>query len=107
MGKTFPLTLKERKEIKYFIDQMLSLREISQKIGRSNSCINNEVRRYGGRDKYDPIEAHKKAMDANEDRIEKLKLLNEKSCKISLEQRISNIEMQIDILITTIKELKK
>lgn len=107
MGRTFPLTLKERKEIKYFIDQMFSMHEIARKVGRSSTCILNEVRRYGGRDNYDPILAHKKAIDANELRIEKLKKFNYQYSKKSMEDRISNIEMQIDIIIQTIKELKK
>ena len=108
MGKVIPLTLNERKKIKYLIDQMVPQNQIAMKLGRASSCINTEIRRSGDRDLYDPDIAHQNARARNEKKIEALKNIYSSKKhinKIDLELRISNLEMQIEIIIEQIKEL--
>lgn len=107
MGIVFSLTLKERKQIKYCIDNMLSQKQISIKLGRASSCINKEIGRNGGRDEYNPQIAHEKSLERRLARIEKLRNNNpwHKLKKQEIEIRVSNLEMQIEIIIEQIKEL--
>ncbi len=51
------LTLEERKVIEKLLRDGLSSSFISNHLGRGKNCINLEVRRAGGRDHYEAVEA--------------------------------------------------
>lgn len=54
------LTLKDRKIIEESIKEGVSCVVISYRIGKSDSCVAKEIKRNGGKENYNAIEAHTK-----------------------------------------------
>lgn len=106
--KTF-LGLEERVKIKRYIDNGYSLFLISQCLKRSKNTIIVEVNKNGGREIYDPVAAQNNA-DLNK-KI-RLKALHkgrnsQTQGRTSFKERIANLEMQVEILTETIRNLKR
>jgi len=104
------LCLTERNTIAKMIKKGLCLSEIARNLGRGKQTIASEVSRNGGRDAYDPTEAHNKAM--------KRKLERDIKCSYSIKNRFSrpdqsiierleNLEMQVEILSEILKEVTR
>ena len=55
------LSFAERKCIAIGLDDGVSLREISRRIGRSASTVSREIKRHGGGKRYQPVEAEWRA----------------------------------------------
>lgn len=107
--KSTPLSLRERQFIEKQIKKNISLSSIGVMLKRGKNTVITEVRRYGGRDKYNANNAHKLAQEKNEERIKKTTNSLKKSSfnpYISLSEKIKILEMQIEILFDTIKEMK-
>ena len=113
-----PLTFNERCEIKKWLDRRYSCSKISKILKRGKNTVVHEVRRNGGVDNYNPVEAHNKALNRKVIRdIKCSKTIREKTSnnypsmedKISklMNDRISNLEMQVEILIDEIKRIKQ
>lgn len=98
----------ERQIIYEMIKQGQSLSDIAKHLGRGKQSIALEVRRNGGRDKYQPNRAQKLSIERKVTRDLKCshaiknRIINN-SASI---QRIENLEMQIEILVEAIKVLK-
>lgn len=103
-----PLTLIERKFIKREIDKNISLSEIAKDLDRGKNTIILEVRVNGGRENYDPHKANNRAIENKLKRIEDVSAkMKEKGTSpyVSMSKRIENLEMQVEILSETIKEV--
>jgi IS30 family transposase len=99
------INLEERLEIEKYIKKGYSASEIGPIIGRSKNGVVTEVRRGGGRN-YNAIQAHLDFVKRMEERYEKLSEKNKKSSKsYHWTSRIQNLEMQVEILYDTVKEL--
>jgi len=87
---------------------------IADQLGRSKNCIVTEFRRGGERDKYTAKKGQKYADDQQV--IRKKKILEETKKREyvnpwqkkveNVEDRVSNLEMHLEILFDTIKSLK-
>ena len=103
-----PITFEERKEIQKLLSKGLSCSEISRYINRSKNGVVTEVRRGGGKDSYLAKKSQKEADLKNSIRCEKLKKINVgNKIQYYMKQRIENLEMQVEILYDTIKEIIK
>lgn len=104
-----PLDLMERKEISRHIKKGFSLSHIATLIQRGKNSVIFEVRRNGGRDNYDPIKAHELSLERKAERHIKcsgtLKGKVPNPYQILL-HRIENLEMQMEIIIETLKDIK-
>ena len=107
------LNYKDRKLIEQLINDegvYYSLGAIAEAIGRSKNGVITEVRRNGGRDVYNAQMAQKRACDLKKLRVEKLqKAWKENPMPTpyaKMKERIENLELQIEILIDTIKDMK-
>ncbi len=107
MGKPFQkaITFKERKQIEKHIKNGLSCGETARLIGRSKNGVVTEVRRGGG--KFYSAKTGQNLVDKNlEEKYRKLSERNKgNNVSFKMKQRIENLEMQIEILHETIKEL--
>jgi len=56
-----PLSLREREQIYYGIVQGKTLTTIAQEVGRHRCTVSAEVSRNGGREKYRPFAANRRA----------------------------------------------
>lgn len=92
------ITFEERKQIQKWIKRGLSFNAISKIMNRSKSGIANEVNSNGGRKEYD-AEKSQQMQEIKKD------LRNREAYKISINQKIQNIEFQLEILTETIKAL--
>lgn len=102
-----PLTFHERQLIEKHLKRGHSISETARRISRSKTGVTYEVRRAGGIDKYNAINAQE-IVDTNIIlKSQKLKFLNQgNQVSFKMKQRIENLEMQVEILLDTIKELK-
>lgn len=104
-----PLRLEERKIIKKKLDAGYSIALIAKVLNRAKNTVVVEVRRNGGRENYDPDKAHSEALSrqrgGNAKKIIILKT-HGKSPWIKIRDRISNLEMQVEILTEEIRNLK-
>ncbi len=101
-----PLSIEEREAIEKQLEFGFTASMIGASIGRSKNCIVLEIRRNGGRNKYNAIKAQKNAEERNKNRKLKLSQLNQNQTPyFSMRDRIENLEMQVEILSETIKEL--
>ncbi len=110
MGKSSKrmIDFEERKLIEKHLKRELSCTEISKLISRSKNAVVTEVRKNGGREKYCAKEAQKLVELTKKERYQKLSERNRKMKNVSsLGLRIQSLEMQIEILHETIKEMKK
>ena len=57
------LSLDERVEIRIGLERGCSIRQIAAALGRAPSTVSREVNASGGRDKYAPVTAHRRAAD--------------------------------------------
>ena len=107
--KGVALCLMERKYIEKMIKEDRSLSSIAGDMGRGRNTIIVEVNKNGGRIAYDAEIAHKSMLERrlkrSEDVSEKMKV-HTRTQYCFLKQRIENMEMQLDIIIETLKELK-
>jgi IS30 family transposase len=104
-GVVKPFTLEDRLVIQKLLKMDKTGGEIALELGRSKTGVNFEVRNHGGRDNYDAVKANKMAIDAQQDRIEKLRDKERRKRGISFMDRIAALEMQMSILNETIKEM--
>lgn len=99
---------EEREQIEKLIKYNLSLREIARRIGRAQGSICNEVRRCGGKYNYNAEEAQRIYEDNVKRKNEHLRQMNKGKKKVNRQDhanRLTNLEMQVEILAETIKEL--
>lgn len=102
------LSFDERVLIEKYIKKGFSLKEISRVIGRAATTVYNEVRHHGGRDSYCCNNAQKMSEEVKKERYIKLSIRNRGKPKVFLlKHRIENLEMQVEILHETIKEILK
>lgn len=105
-----PLTLEERKEIKKWISRKYTLSNIAEILERGKNTVIAEVKRNGGRDSYDQIQAHKRAECMQVERLRKTsETLKGKAINpyTTMSEKISNLEMQLEILLEEVKRLRK
>jgi IS30 family transposase len=100
------LVLAERQELERLLKSGLSYRKITEEMQRSREMLMREVQRNGGAEAYNAVKAQELA---NSVRQKKLSNLNpwgrkDKNSRTALE-RIAMLEMQIEILHDTIKDL--
>jgi len=108
MKKVTRLTLQERMLIEKHIKRDLSCREIAKIIGRSKNGVTSEIRRNGGREKYNAEQANLNTIHIEQQKYQKLSERNKaQAYKSSFEKRIDNLEMQLQILTETIREIMK
>lgn len=102
------INFKERVLIESYLKDGLSASKIALEIGRSKNGVITEIRRGGGRDNYCSKQSQL-IMDQKEaQRLNKMKEINKKYTVLSLlQQKVENLEMQIEILYDTIKEILK
>lgn len=104
------LTLRERKEIYEWLQKGETLSQIANKIGRGRNTVIREVRENGGREKYNPTAANdkqrKNIIEMNLKRSETIKAKGLSNPYQSLCKRIDNLEMQLEIALDVIKEMK-
>lgn len=86
--KRYFLSREEREKIKELINRDISYRQIASIIGRAKNTIIKEVIKGGGRKNYNPGHLTKSDTINTSD----------------LECRISNLEMQLEILIDYLQE---
>jgi IS30 family transposase len=93
------------------LDQGYNYRAISDIISRGFSTVVREVSRGGGKDKYNPDKEHELAGERHANmgnRIKTKQITTEKSgqlCNEDMENRLRNLEMQVEILAETCKRL--
>lgn len=108
MGKAHAkaLTFEERKEIEKYVKLGCSCNEIAINIGRSKNAVVVEVRR-NGKAAYSAKAGQKLADENTRKRNAHLIALNTgvKEPIFKYKERIENLEMQIEILHDTLKEL--
>jgi IS30 family transposase len=105
-----PLNLEERTKIEGLLkDESLSLSAISRKIGRGKNTVVTEVRLNGGRDKYNAEKAQKRYDDLRKAQYEKLSKHNKgiQNKAFANADKISIIEMQLEIIIDQLNKLTK
>jgi IS30 family transposase len=109
MSKCKRITFEEREKIEMLLKKGFGMYSTATAIQRPNSTVTYEIRNNGGRHGYDAVKAQQRADTASERGSETLKLRggNRKSIKESFEQRINNLEMQLEIILQTIKEIKR
>ncbi len=131
--KLIPISFQERIKIEDLLKRNYSVRLLATVVGRPQSTINNEIKRNGGRAKYNCKDAQKRFETVYQERkenvshtlikkyrekmgiqIEEEQEQEEEQEEVKLDQkidqqlaqRISNLEMQIEILFETIRGLK-
>jgi len=109
MGRVDPINFEERKVIEELLQLDYSGSQIAYEINRHKNSINFEIRRNGGRKNYKAEIAQQRHNDIG---MLKNSSLREKYDKgkhpISrMKQKIENLEMQMEILTDSIKELRK
>ena len=103
-----PLTLEERIFIQEHIKKGFSLSETARVMGRGKNTVVTEVRNNGGIYLYNAKQAQEAAYVNRIQGDLKRKAVLSKSPNpyLSLKQRLDAMEMQMEILIETIKDLK-
>lgn len=91
MGRAIPFSLEERRLIQKYIEEGLKNSQISKLMNRNTSSIHTEVGR--NEKPYDAEIAHKNSGLS-------------RSFRITTEERIKNLEYQMEILMDLIKERK-
>lgn len=102
------LCLMERKIISKMLRKGFCLSAIARELGRGKQAIAHEVRRNGGREMYNPIKAQKLSVERKIERdIKCSDSIKKKLFKPteSMVERLEIIEMQIQILSKTVKEI--
>lgn len=102
------LCLTERKCIAKMTKQGIGVRAIGTFLNRSPSVIARDLKRNGGIEVYDPIEAEKACRKRNEGKSIRISQINkgkEPNAYRHLKFRIENLEMQLEIITETLKRL--
>lgn len=108
------LTFDERKTIESLVTTGLTLTGISKQIGRGKNTVVLEVRRNGGREKYNAADAQKRASFENDKR--KTKIGNARTNRMArttsekfdhVFDKLDGFQMQLDILFEELEQLKK
>jgi len=102
-----PFTYEERVKLQELCaDEDLSLSQMGKIIGRSENGVITEVRINGGRESYNADEAHELAVGRRRKAFVKMSKhrLSHTPVKL-LEERVGVLEMQIEILTETIREI--
>lgn len=103
------LNYAERKTIGKLLKENQSLSSIARTLGRGKQAVTNEVARNGGRQVYNPEEAERKAQQRKDIRDQKcsdmIKQRYKEAAHHSIEDRVQTLEMQLEILIETVKEV--
>lgn len=97
MKKMEYLTLDERKIIEQMLKEGYSGRAIARTLNRSASTVNSDIRLNGSKEEYNAEKAHADS---------KRKIFKEDLTLNSLKKRLENLEMQLEILLETIKDIK-
>ncbi len=99
-------SLEERELIEKYIRKGFSLSEISIIINRSKNGVIHEVRRNEGRETYNALKAHQRAEEIKANKYKKISEgMKGKAVRSPYETRLKSLEMQVEILHETIKEL--
>lgn len=97
----------ERVAISEQLKQGKNLADISRVLQRSRKAICVEINRNGGRYKYNAEEAHKLSIERKQIKAVNLKKSHEKPVPVlTLDQRVENLEMHLDVLTELIRSLK-
>ncbi len=100
------LALEERKGIEKYLKMGFSHAKIAEKLARSKTAVTNEIKRSGGADGYNAKKSQLMAEERLKEKYLKLSKMNKgKSSYINHTKRIEHIEMQIEIILDTLKEL--
>jgi IS30 family transposase len=103
-------TLAERKKIERFLKMRFSCGAIAKELGRSKNGVVSEVRRNGGKKEYNAEKAQEQAETRRTNKYKNLIEINkgkrENHPIHRMKMRIDNLEMQLEILYETIKEMK-
>jgi IS30 family transposase len=110
------LTLEEREAIEKLCPSDLSLTQIAATIGRSKNAVVSEVRRHGGRENYNALQAQNHAYEMEKQKRKVLSDLNKEICRgaggivarvAKFEESIELLSMQLDILVEQIEKITK
>jgi len=105
--KTVEFTIEERQKIQILKSKGKSGSEIALLLGRSKNGINTEIRRGEGYN-YNAHHSHNLYLQRKEEKYAKLSERNNgNKVTFKMKQRIENLEMQVEILHDTLKELLK
>lgn len=109
MGLVKRFTLEEREIIEELIKSGKSITGISVFLKRSKNGLSSELNKNGGRVNYNAKNAHERHLKTKYIKHQKLSKKFEGKIFESngLISRIENIEMQIEIILDLVKELKK
>ena len=100
--------LEERQKIELGIKQLLTTNHIGKILGRTQGSIKNEIQRHGGRLAYNAEIAQNEATIAAKSRVEKLEsYISPEKDKISFEDRLNGFEMQVEIILDLVKQIKE
>jgi IS30 family transposase len=103
------LCFEERKEIERLSKTRMTLQDIGHAIGRSGNCVVVEVRLNGGRDRYSAVLAQESSDERHQIRNNRIGEGNRRSPdsppRITHLMRIKSLEMQVQILSQTLKDL--
>lgn len=106
MGAIRRLTFEERQEIEKYLKLGLNCHQISKLLHRSRTGIRTEI--LLSPKPYEAVTAQKRSETAwiirNKNISNKLKGVKKYSSNIALQEKISLIEMQLEIITTFIKE---
>lgn len=116
MNTKLSFTSEERKLIYKYIHEHHSLSEVARKIGRSKNGVITEVRRNGGPWVYDPVKAQelwdKTLVESKIKRRKTMRGIRPKSMTKVIFEKVNKhesdielLQMQIDILLETIRKL--
>lgn len=112
-----PFTLEERNEIEKRIKRGWSLSSIAIHIQRSKNGVITEVKRNGGRIRYNAelaqkeyesstLRANEKRRNWNQKQNRESKISNQQKIE-KLESMVDSITMQLDILFETLREIQQ
>ena len=89
-----PYSLEERNLLADSLSKGMTRVKIAKLLNRSTGSVSHEIRNHGGHYGYDPIKAH-----------DGFKLRCQPIVKKDLVTRIENLEMQLEIITTTLQEI--
>lgn len=113
LNKKYLLTFEERKEIENGILAGVDLKKIGQKLGRSPNTVYLEVNKNGGKHSYTAQKAQENFEQQKENTAKlRLETLSKKGYfkrirKCDLNNRITNLEFQMEILVENIKAINE
>lgn len=103
-----PLTFEERQYIEAHIKVGLSSSKISKQLKRGKNTVVVEVRKNGGRKLYTALVAQQNTERRRIEGYEKVRTYNlGRKNPVSCSQRIEFLEMQMEILSESVKEILK